>query len=334
MPTTDSLWSYEYSPGSSYGTFWASCPLSTLESALNNAIPVHGSVTSVKIIAGVSWQCSWGSSSQATISYGFGGTGNLGVTFVNEVSIAGGANHNNISNYPNDTGYEIVNSYLSNKVSPNITIKKDWGSYLTFLFYSNNRFSKTFYVKWVKLSYEYTAGSHNYSGSVTVQPTCTSAGTTKYTCSCGASYEDNTKPVALGHNYVATVVAPTDNSYGYTKHTCSRCGNSYSDSYVYRIIAKSNNDSYGTVTGGGDYDRGAEATITATPKAGCKFVKWSNGSTLASRTFTVTANATYTAEFVLDRINLILADTSQSLGVLIDLAEADKIYADTTKVYG
>ena len=41
--------------------------------------------------------------------------------------------------------------------------------------------------------------SHNYSASVTKQPTCSSAGTKTYTCSCGASYSESIP--ALSHNW-------------------------------------------------------------------------------------------------------------------------------------
>ena len=53
----------------------------------------------------------------------------------------------------------------------------------------------------------------------------------------------------------------------------------------------------GTVSGGGTYEHGTSATITATPNSGYKFVKWSDGNTSAARTITVTGNATYTAIF-------------------------------------
>lgn len=55
----------------------------------------------------------------------------------------------------------------------------------------------------------------------------------------------------------------------------------------------------GTVTGGGTYNSGATVTITATPNSGYRFVKWSDGNTNATRTITVTADATYTATFAL-----------------------------------
>ena len=56
----------------------------------------------------------------------------------------------------------------------------------------------------------------------------------------------------------------------------------------------------GTVSGSGTYNYGATATLKATPSAGYHFVKWSDGNTNASRTVTVTGNATYTAIFKQD----------------------------------
>lgn len=53
----------------------------------------------------------------------------------------------------------------------------------------------------------------------------------------------------------------------------------------------------GTAQGGGVYESGTTATLTATPDTGYKFKQWSDGSTANPRTVTVTTNATYTAEF-------------------------------------
>lgn len=61
--------------------------------------------------------------------------------------------------------------------------------------------------------------------------------------------------------------------------------------------------SFGTGTGGsvntygGSYYSGTNVSVTATPNSGYKFVKWSDGNTSATRTVTVTGNATYTAVF-------------------------------------
>lgn len=66
---------------------------------------------------------------------------------------------------------------------------------------------------------------------------------------------------------------------------------------TYTLTVTSNNTTYGTVTGGNTYENGATATLTATANKGYKFVKWNDGSTSATRTVTVSANATYTATF-------------------------------------
>ena len=69
----------------------------------------------------------------------------------------------------------------------------------------------------------------------------------------------------------------------------------------YTITANANNNDWGTVTGGGDYNAGATCTLTATPASGYQFESWKkNGtvvSTNANYSFTVTENATYTAYF-------------------------------------
>lgn len=65
----------------------------------------------------------------------------------------------------------------------------------------------------------------------------------------------------------------------------------------YILTVKSNNTTYGTVSGGGTYTSGTSVTIKATPKTGYKFVQWNDGNTSASRSVTVTKAITYTATF-------------------------------------
>ena len=67
---------------------------------------------------------------------------------------------------------------------------------------------------------------------------------------------------------------------------------------TYTITVLSNNDTMGTVTGGGSYEENAEVTITATPAANHRFVQWQDGNTDNPRMVTITEDATYTAEFV------------------------------------
>ena len=65
----------------------------------------------------------------------------------------------------------------------------------------------------------------------------------------------------------------------------------------YTISATSANTAQGTVTGGGTYSEGSRVTLTATPKQGYAFDKWSDGVTTPSRNITVSQNLTLTATF-------------------------------------
>ena len=69
---------------------------------------------------------------------------------------------------------------------------------------------------------------------------------------------------------------------------------------LHTITATSANPAMGTVTGGGTYNGGATATLTAIPNTGYHFVQWQDGNTQNPRTITVTGDATYTATFAPD----------------------------------
>ena len=70
---------------------------------------------------------------------------------------------------------------------------------------------------------------------------------------------------------------------------------------TYSITASASPAAGGTVTGGGTKEHGASVTLTATPKTGYKFVRWTEGgsqvSTNASYTFTVSGARSLTAVF-------------------------------------
>ena len=70
-----------------------------------------------------------------------------------------------------------------------------------------------------------------------------------------------------------------------------------SSSTTYTVSVSSANSSMGTVSGGGTYEEGQTATVTATPKSGYKFTRWSNGSTANPYSFTVTSDVSLTAYF-------------------------------------
>lgn len=98
----------------------------------------------------------------------------------------------------------------------------------------------------------------------------------------------------------------------------------------------------GTVSGAGIYKYGEYATFEAIPNEGYKFVRWlieakgGGYSPVGSNpvSFATVMDREAIAEFEKTAINNILADTSQSLGVLLDLSEPSEILADETKVYG
>jgi len=73
----------------------------------------------------------------------------------------------------------------------------------------------------------------------------------------------------------------------------------------YTITVTSADETMGTVDGGGEYDYLSEVEISATPKTGYIFVKWSDNNTNSTRTITVTANKTYRATFAVDPDNAV-----------------------------
>lgn len=90
----------------------------------------------------------------------------------------------------------------------------------------------------------------------------------------------------------------------------------------------------GSVSGGGTYEHGSTATLTATPNTGYRFTRWSDGVTTATRTITVTSSATYTAYFELDKINKVYVGTAQPKAIYVGTQEVKAVYVGTTKVYG
>ncbi len=50
----------------------------------------------------------------------------------------------------------------------------------------------------------------------------------------------------------------------------------------YNITAAANNNNYGTVTGAGVYATPYDVNLVATPKTGCRFVNWTEGTTVVS----------------------------------------------------
>jgi hypothetical protein len=68
----------------------------------------------------------------------------------------------------------------------------------------------------------------------------------------------------------------------------------------YTVTVSSDDPAHGSVTGGGTYYDGDQATVTAMPATHYHFVQWNDGNTQNPRTFTVTNDVSYTAHFAED----------------------------------
>lgn len=151
--------------------------------------------------------------------------------------------------------------------------------------------NKTWYARWTATYKNYTvtwngnggtpsksSSSFHYNDALGTLPTATRTGYTFKGWSTSASGSVN----------VSTTTKVTGNVTYYAVWQIN--------SYTLTVTAGAG----GTVSGSGTYNYGATATLKATPSAGYYFVKWSDGNTNASRTVTVTGNATYTATFKQD----------------------------------
>lgn len=86
----------------------------------------------------------------------------------------------------------------------------------------------------------------------------------------------------------------------------------------------SNDDQLGFVSGGGEYESGQQATVTATPANECRFVRWSNGVEQNPYSFTVYSDVNLIANF--ERTNGIADGDKETLQILAD--------ATTIHIYG
>ena len=151
--------------------------------------------------------------------------------------------------------------------------------------------NKTWYARWTATYKNYTvtwngnggtpsksSSSFHYNDALGTLPTATRTGYTFKGWSTSASGSVN----------VSTTTKVTGNVTYYAVWQIN--------SYTLTVTAGAG----GTVSGSGTYNYGATATLKAIPSTGYHFVKWSDGNTNASRTVTVTGNATYTATFEQD----------------------------------
>ena len=84
----------------------------------------------------------------------------------------------------------------------------------------------------------------------------------------------------------------------------------------YTITVESADEAMGTVSESNTYDYGTEIQISATASEHYHFVQWNDGNTDNPRTITVTEDATYRAEFAIDRFMITVESADEAMGTV------------------
>ena len=147
-----------------------------------------------------------------------------------------------------------------------------------------------FFVEYIPETYTVTVLSDNTAmGSVTG----------------GGEYEDGTSATitaypANGYHFNHWSTGSTDNPYSLTVTSDTTITAFFEEDApaTFTVTVLVDNPAAGSVNGGGEYEDGTSATITAYPANGYHFDHWSTGSTVNPYTLTVTSDTTITAYFV------------------------------------
>ena len=155
----------------------------------------------------------------------------------------------------------------------------------------------TYYAVWTINSYTWTFDANggtgdttktlNYNATLSTLPTASRASTAANNYTFAGWFDTD---ASTGGTQLTTSTKCTGNKTWYARWTVS------TRQYKLTVTAGTG----GTVSGGGTYNYNASATLKATANSGYHFVKWSDGNTSATRTVTVTKDATYTATFEQD----------------------------------
>lgn len=155
----------------------------------------------------------------------------------------------------------------------------------------------TYYAVWTINSYTWTFDANggtgdttktlNYNATLSTLPTASRASTAANNYTFAGWFDTD---ASTGGTQLTTSTKCTGNKTWYARWTIS------TRQYKLTVTAGTG----GTVSGGGTYNYNASVTLKATANSGYHFVKWSDGNTSATRTVTVTKDATYTATFKQD----------------------------------
>lgn len=154
-----------------------------------------------------------------------------------------------------------------------------------------------YYAVWTINSYTWTFDANggtgdttktlNYNATLSTLPTASRASTAANNYTFAGWFDTS---ASTGGTQLTTSTKCTGNKTWYARWTIS------TRQYKLTVTAGTG----GTVSGGGTYNYNASVTLKATANSGYHFVKWSDGNTSATRTVTVTKDATYTATFEQD----------------------------------
>ncbi|MCR5191764.1 MAG: leucine-rich repeat protein [Bacteroidales bacterium] len=128
---------------------------------------------------------------------------------------------------------------------------------------------------------------------------------------------------SYAQNATATLSATANNGYHFVRWTDGNTSNprnvtvtsdmTYTAVFASNnctITVNSNNSDWGTVSGGGNYQYGQTATLTATSASHYHFERWSDGNTLNPRTISVIEDLSLTAFFAIDSHNITVNTTN------------------------
>lgn len=194
-------------------------------------------------------------------------------------------------------GFDFSNlSTLKNVTVTGITVKVVYKGYKSSAYYTR---------LFVNLGTELTQGSSSYTdlgdGQQTVVSTSETPSINSYATK---TITDLPNSLAWINNNLADFINDPysfgirlSTSYMYINELTVSIEYTYEEEDKGRISTAVLPEGTGSVTGGGTYEHGATATLTAIPNDGYVFKQWSDGNTDNPRTVTVTGDVTYTAEF-------------------------------------
>ncbi|MBQ6065957.1 MAG: FIVAR domain-containing protein, partial [Clostridia bacterium] len=197
-------------------------------------------------------------------------------------------------------------SYGGSATPPGVSTTYDSANHYTFSSWNG---SYTGVTSTRTINANYATSAHSYSSQVTNNATCTTAGSTKYTCSCGYNYTDNTTPSALNHSFTSQTTtstylksAATCTAKAVYYYKCSRCdakgtttyeygdplGHNYTGDYVNQSAGKHYRKcerfaacgTYGMGTTQNATENCSGGTATCTDKPVCTKCSTAYGSTL------------------------------------------------------